>query len=243
MANQPLAILLPPSEGKASGGGKTLWSPADGQFGAALGAQRQLLVDALAAAHGGDEKLLGVGGKHLAAALHANSTLAAAPALPASSRYTGVVWDHLDLQSMPAADQRRAARSVFVISGLLGVVAAGEPTPEYRLKMGARLAGFGVLSSWWRNDLSDALNEVLAKRVVIDLLPNEHRAAWTPTPDRYREGVRVGFIERDGKVAGHDAKAAKGMLARHILTTGGDAIAALRTWRHHRFDLDIAALG
>ena len=43
-------------------------------------------------------------------------------------------------------------------------------------------------------------------------------------------------------MAGHDAKAAKGMLARHILTTGGDAIAALRTWRHNRFDLDIAEL-
>ncbi|CAB4884010.1 unannotated protein [freshwater metagenome] len=243
MATHPIAILLPPSEGKAPGGAPTAWQPTNGVFGAALGDQRRLLAQALAAASGGDEKLLGVGGKHLDAAQRANAVLIGSPAWPASQRYTGVVWDHLDLASMPLAVSRRASRSVFVLSGLLGVVAVDDPTPEYRLKMGARLAPFGVLSAWWRTSLSDALNEALAKRVVIDLLPNEHRAAWVPTPDHYRECVRVTFVERDGKVAGHDAKAAKGSLARHVLMEGGDPVAALHTWRSDRFDLDITWLG
>ena len=243
MATPPLAILLPPSEGKATGGTRnSAWQPESGVFGRALGQRRLELALALAAAAGGDEKLLGVGGKHLAEAQQANATLLGARTLPAARRYTGVVWDHLDLASLPAPQRRRAGTSIFVLSGLLGVVAVGDPTPEYRLKMGARLAPFGLLSTWWRTALSAALNDALARRVVIDLLPNEHRAAWTPAPDRYRDGVRVVFVERYGKVAGHDAKAAKGELARHLLGSEGDPIAALHVWRHTRFDLDITPL-
>ena len=242
MASRPLAILLPPSEGKAPRGSRTAWNPYDGKFGDALGHKRQALALALGELGGGGEKLLGVGGKHLAAAQQANAALLESRTLPASQRYTGVVWDHLDLASLAPEVRRLANRSIFVLSGLLGVVTVGDRTPEYRLKMGASLAPFGVLSTWWRTELSGALNDALAKRVVIDLLPNEHRAAWIPTPERYREGVRVVFIERDGKMAGHDAKAAKGELARHLLVSGGDAIDALQSWRNDRFDLDITTL-
>ena len=245
MATPPLAMLLPPSEGKATGGThSSTWQPDSGVFGAALGRHRLKLARSLAGAAGGDEKLLGVGGKHLAEAQQANAILLSSRTLPASRRYTGVVWDHLDLASLPAPQRRRASTSIFVLSGLLGAVALGDPTPQYRLKMGGggRLAPFGLLSTWWRPALSDTLNDALARRVVIDLLPNEHRAAWTPAPDRYRDGVRVVFVERYGKVAGHDAKAAKGELARHLLLSIGDPIAALHAWRHDRFDLDITPL-
>lgn len=242
MSSHRLAILLPPSEGKAAAGKRALWDPHSGVFGTALGDRRNELARALASLGGGDEKLLGIGGKHLIAAQRANAHLLQSRTMIAGARYAGVVWDHLDLGSLPTDVRGRATRSIFVLSGLLGAVAVGDPTPEYRLKMSARLAPMGRLSLWWRAALSDALNEVLAKRVVIDLLANEHRAAWTPTPDRYRDAVRVTLVERNGKVAGHDAKAAKGHLARHILLTGGDAIAALSSWRDDRFDLDIVEL-
>ena len=242
MASHPLALLLPPSEGKAAGGRRTTWDPYSGVFGDALGDRRRELVEALAAASGGDEKLLGIGGKHLLTAQHANARLLQSPTMRAGARYTGVVWDHLDLASLPAEAQRKATRSIFVLSGLLGAVAVSDPTPEYRLKMSARLAAVGTLNIWWRAALSQALNDVLARRVVIDLLPNEHRSAWTPTTTRYRDFVRVTFVERNGKVAGHDAKATKGHLARHILLTGGDPIAALHSWRNDRFDLDISEI-
>ena len=242
MASHPLAILLPPSEGKAAGGKKACWDPYGGAFGAGLGDRRTELVNALAAMGGGDEKLLGIGGRHLLAAQQANERLLKSPTMTAGARYTGVVWDHLDLMSLPPDARRKATHSIFVLSGLLGAAAVGDPTPDYRLKMSARLAPMGTLSIWWRAALSQALNDVLARRVVIDMLANEHRSAWIPTPERYRDAVRVTFVERNGKVAGHDAKAAKGHLARHILLTGGDAIAALHSWRNDRFDLDITEL-
>lgn len=237
-----LAILLPPSEGKADGGGAPEWTAAAGEFGHALSAQRAKVVKALSKCKGGDAKLLGVRGKHLERARAANASVIGAPTLPAAARYTGVVWDHLDLRSLPAAARRRAATSVVVMSGLLGASLVDDPVPDYRLKIGASLAPLGKLSTWWRAPLSDALNEWLAGRYVIDLLPHEHRAAWVPTPTIYAGGVSITFVERSGKVAGHDAKAAKGHLARHLLVSTGHPAAALDSWTDPRFDLRLTPL-
>ena len=228
-----LGLLLPPSEGKALGGDGPPWAAGLGRF-AELERRRSTLVRRLARVRGGNEKLLGVGGHHLVTARLANAALDAAPSLPAWQRYTGVVWGGLDVASLPAVARRRASTSIVVVSGLLGLVALDDPTPEYRLKMGASLAPYGKLSTWWRPVLAEPLTTWAAQRFVVDLLPNEHRAACESAEIR---GVRVAFVERNGKVAGHDAKVAKGRLARHLLTRGGHPMDALRSWTDDRFDL------
>jgi uncharacterized protein len=229
-------LLLPPSEGKAQDPfgaprARTGWDPADGAFGQ-LADRRAMIVAALGALGGGDAKLLGVGGDHLSRAQSANATLPGAPTMPAWQRYTGVVWDHLDPATLPAVARRR----VVVVSGLLGLARADDPVPDYRLKMGARLAPLGKLSTWWRDDLSAALNRAARRRFVIDLLPQEHRAAWTPDGVR---GVSVSLVDPSGAPGGHFAKAAKGELARAILIDGVDV---LDTWRHERFELVITPI-
>ena len=230
----PLAILLPPSEGKAEGGRTPRWKAGSGTFGSALRRPRAEVVAALLAAKGGDAKLLGVSGQHLARAQESNRDLDGAPTVPACERYTGVVWGHLSPDTLSAKACTRAVDSVVVVSGLLGLVGFDDPVPDYRVKMGASLKPMGKLSTWWRDPLSTTLNDWADGRVVIDLLPNEHRAAWTPG-DSMREHVVVSFIEKSGKVAGHDAKAAKGLLARHLLEKPGDPMEALRSWTHPRF--------
>jgi cytoplasmic iron level regulating protein YaaA (DUF328/UPF0246 family) len=233
----PLLLLLPPSEGKSEAGGKPAWQPASGRFGQALGERRAAVAAALAAVGGGDEVLLGVGGKHLERARAANQTLVGAPSAPAARRYTGVVWDHLDLASLTPTQRRRASSSIAVVSGLLGVTGIDDPVPDYRIKMGASLPPLGKLSTWWRPAVSEVLAELARDAFVVDLLPNEHRAAWAPATGTV--GVSVTFVERNGKVAGHDAKAAKGRLARHLLSSRAAPPAALRSWRDDRFDLDV----
>lgn len=235
---QGLAILLPPSEGKAAGGDGPGWDPEAGRFGPHLGAQRKQVAKSLARAKGGDEKLLGVSGNHLTRAQSANCSLLGAPTMPAGERYTGVVWDHLDLGSLTATARATASDAIVVVSGLHGILGVDDPTPDYRLKMSANLTPLGKLSAWWRGPLSAALNEHLAGRFVVDLLPNEHRAAWTPEPEGFAGFARVSFVERSGRgrgAVGHDAKAAKGMLARHLLSSRSSAATALATWEHERF--------
>ena len=233
----PLAILLPPSEGKAEGGRTPRWKAGSGTFGSSLRRPRADVVAALSAAKGGDAKLLGVSGKHLARAQESNRELDGALSLPACERYTGVVWGHLSPDTLSTKARTRAVDSVVVVSGLLGLVGFEDPVPDYRVKMGASLAPMGKLSTWWREPLSTVLNDWVDGRVVIDLLPNEHRAAWTPG-DTMREHLVVSFVEKSGKVAGHDAKAAKGLLVRHLLESSGDPMAALAAWKHPRFTLD-----
>lgn len=244
-ANFPLVaatrfvILLPPSEGKAEGGVKNAtkkWSTRDGVFGRALGAPRAEIVSALKMAKGGDGALLGVKGDHLERARQANAKLQGAAVLPAWQRYTGVVWDHLDLASLTTAHRTRALSSIVVVSGLLGLVRADDPIPDYRLKMGARLQPFGTMATWWRDTLSGALNEYAKGGVVIDLLPLEHRKAIEIDEDVVAEYFRVGLFERSGKAGGHDAKAAKGRLARHLVINSTKGVtAALKSFRDPQF--------
>jgi hypothetical protein len=227
-------LLLPPSEGKADGGDRrrSAWTPDSGSFGRNLGDARAQIVHALAAVHGGDEKLLGVRNDLLVRAQSANSSLIGAPTLPAWQRYTGVVWDHLDPDTLPAASRKQ----IVVVSGLLGLVRGDDPVPDYRLKMGANLRPRGKLSTWWRESLTTELARVARRRFVIDLLPQEHRAAVVLDG---LNGVTVSLVEPTGAPGGHAAKAAKGELARAILVDGPGV---MQNWRHPQFELVVTPL-
>jgi uncharacterized protein len=227
-------LLLPPSEGKAPGGSarRSGWTPEAGVYGARLAEHRLAVVEALAAVSGGGEKLLGVKGDHLLRAQSANSSLIDAPTLPAWQRYTGVVWDHLD----PATLSVEARRRIVVVSALLGLVRADDPIPDYRLKMGANLRPLGKLSTWWRGELTTELQRVARRRFVVDLLPREHRGALDLSD---LDGVALTLVDPTGRPGGHFAKAAKGELARAVLTEGPEV---LDTWTHPQFDLVVTRL-
>lgn len=226
-------LLIPPSEGKATAGTGRPWSTSSGSFGG-LGRQRDQVVAALADADGGPEKLLGLTGERLEHAQQANRELIGSPGVPAWRRYTGVVWEHLDPSTLSPEQRRR----LLIPSGLLGLVRGDDPVPFYRLKMGGRLPPLGTLSRWWQPSVTRVLDRRVRGRVVVDLLPREHRTAWVPSP-RSR-GVRVEFVERSGVPGGHFAKAAKGRLARAVLECGLEAIEG---WEDDRFDLSITDLG
>jgi cytoplasmic iron level regulating protein YaaA (DUF328/UPF0246 family) len=244
MISSGVVILLPPSEGKALGGTtKSKWNPQSGVFGKQLAPQRKEIINALQRIHGGSETLLGVKGAHLDRARTANMNLSGAPTLPAWQRYTGVVWDHLDLASLSASQRGRALSSIVVISGLHGIVTAGDLIPDYRLKMGARLPSLGALATWWRKSLTTALSTYSPKGLIIDLLPNEHRSAidWSSMNNVMRVDL---VMKKGGRAGGHNAKAAKGLLARHILTSGSTqakAQSAISTFLHSEFSAKVAS--
>lgn len=110
-----IAILLPPSEGKALGGGGRPWAPGRMTMPALDGVRAQLLAE------------LGLG-------------IADAPTMPAMKRYTGVLYKELDWPSLPDAARRRGRDTVLTFSGLWGAVAPGDPIPYYKLKMTGRAA-------------------------------------------------------------------------------------------------------
>jgi hypothetical protein len=192
-------------------------------------------------------RLLGVKGEALAAATASNLEVVGSPTLPAVGRYTGVLYDALDVGTLSTATRRRLARQVLVLSGLLGVSRATDPVPAYKLKMGATLAPLGVLSTWWRPSVTAALAPVVRRRVVWDLLPGEHDAAWAPpdpgsdAPGAPAEVLAVRFLderprrrgaERSFSTVSHWNKLLKGALVRFVLETGADEPDALAGFAH-----------
>jgi uncharacterized protein len=218
------AILLPPSEGKA-GGGDPGGTPT--LSFAALDGPRKEVAGSLAAAmadRGVAGKILGVKGEALAAAVAANTALDSSPVLPAIDRYTGVLYDHLDSSTLRGHARRRLTQQVIIVSGLWGLVRAGDLIPDYKLKVDASLPDLGRLSRWWRPRLSPVLDEAVAGGLVFDLLPGAHASAWADPDAAPRLRVTASFAiqeEVDGapvrRTVTHWSKALKGCLARYLL--------------------------
>lgn len=217
-------ILLPPSEGKAPGGDGPPWRAAPHAFpelDADREAVRDAVRDALAESHAAAARLLDARGPLLERALLDWEDLDGAPTLPALARYSGVVWSALDPASLDRGARRRLASRVLVTSGLWGLLAATDPVPAYRLKMGAGVPPLGTLSAWWRPRVTALIDARAGGGWIIDLLPGEHAASLDPAVLTASQLLRVALVEDDGaggrRAAGHAGKHLKGLLARAIL--------------------------
>ena len=227
---RPLVLLLPPSEGKAAGG-RPEGRP--GSFDEALGTSRAHVVAELTRVLRTKDiarrsAILGVRGELLERALEASASLASGTAhvLPAWKRYAGVVWAGLEPSSLTPSDRRR----ILVPSGLYGVTTAADPVADYRLKMSVVLGRIGRLSAFWRHEVTEAVAHRARGRTVVDLLPAEHAAAIdVDALSAATRLIRTRFVSSRGdKAVGHEAKSAKGRLARALLDGGLDAAADFR---------------
>ncbi len=212
-------ILLPPSEGKAAGGQGGPWTRGSMAVGD-LDERRTRLLDLVDG---------GVVDRH-------------GPTMAAIDRYSGVLYKELDGASLRAPARRRLDRDVRIVSGLWGLVAPGDPLPEYRLKMSASVAGVGRLSTWWRPAVTDALADRVRGAEVWDLLPIEHSAAvdWSGLAPHRRTTLR--FVDASGKVVSHWNKLLKGSVVRWLVEGGGRTAEDLAAFDHPRgYELDAAA--
>jgi cytoplasmic iron level regulating protein YaaA (DUF328/UPF0246 family) len=191
-------LLLPPSEGKAPGGDGPPWEPGTSTFPDLDGARAQVL-EALA---------------------RAGQDVRREPTLPALERFTGVLYKELDTPSLTAVGRRRLHATTLVVNGLMGVSGTRDPLPEHRLKMSAALDPLGRLATWWRPQVTDALRPRLARRVVWDLLPGEHAAAWDPRDVPVARRITIRFVTADDRTVSHWNKLLKGAVVRHVVETG-----------------------
>lgn len=214
-----MLLLLPPSEGKTT--------PDDGAGPVDLEAlshpvltrERRRVLTALIKAAGRRDAtaVLGVS-ESMATEVARNRGLRTAPAAPAASVYTGVLYAAAGLDRLDQPASARAEAQVRIVSALWGAVSPADRIPAYRLSMGTDLPGLGPLAAAWRPLLARAL-QPLAGDVVVDCRSAAYVSAWRPAQGTDWLAVRV-LRELDGRrtVVSHHAKHTRGLLARHLLT-------------------------
>lgn len=208
-----MLVLLPPSETKAIGGdGAPL--DLDSLSFPELNTVRDKLVTALidlARDVPASLKALDISERQVDE-VHRNAQLRTSETMPALTRYTGVLYDALDFQTLRKADRERAYRRLAVASALFGVVRGGDPVPAYRLSGGSTLPAHGSLRTLWKPALEPVLTE--ADEFVVDL-----RSGAYSSLAKIPHAVVVRVVTSEGKVISHFNKAHKGLLARAIATS------------------------
>jgi cytoplasmic iron level regulating protein YaaA (DUF328/UPF0246 family) len=210
-------VLLPPSETKADGGDG---GPLDlaALTAAELTPVRQEIIEALgklSADVPAARAALGLSPKQ-DDAIARNAELWTSPTMPAVQRYTGVLYDALDVSSMSRTQRARAGRRLAVGSALFGLVAAEDPIPAYRLSAGSQLPGLPTLRSIWKPALSPVLAGI--GELVVDLRSGSY-AALAPVDGAVTVEVLSERPDGTRSVVSHFNKAHKGRLARLLATT------------------------
>jgi cytoplasmic iron level regulating protein YaaA (DUF328/UPF0246 family) len=217
-------LLLPPSESKAAGGrGRPLRNrpPDDSPLGRGRAATLQALTELV----GGDPVraaaalLLPPG--VAASALAMNAAVLHSPTTPALRRYTGTVYEGFAVSSLNSDEQRLAARSTLIFSGLFGIVRGDEAVPAYRVPAKATLPGVGVAATFWRPVLEPVLEPLLRRGLVVDLRSTDYTAMWRPSRTAAGRVVAVRVLSpapRGGHaVISYNSKFWKGRLAAALV--------------------------
>lgn len=233
-----MLLLLPPSEGKTSGGDGPPWRLLLKDSSHPLAAPRRAVAAALLELAAGPHEaaaaalLLPAGVRD--DALAGNRAVLDSPTMAALTRYAGVVYDGLDAPHLPTGARAAALRHIVVFSGLLGIVRADEPIPWYRVPAKAALPRIGIAATYWRarlTPLMTALLEAQPEGLVVDLRSSDYAAMWRPTPAQARRvaTVRVLTERADGSqsVVSFDSKLGKGRLAQALLRRQARARTAL----------------
>lgn len=152
--------------------------------------------------------------------LSVNTALMSAPCAPASSLFTGVLYEAIE-ECAPGAWASDGASHISIFSGLFGVLSPTDVIPDHRLAMGVSLPELGVLSTWWAPHLDEALSPEASGRIIIDGRSGPYRAACKAPWARVWE-LRV-EREANGKrsVISHDAKRWRGAVTGLLLGMGG----------------------
>jgi uncharacterized protein len=214
-------ILLPPSETKRDGGREGSALDLSALSFSELTAPRKRALAALRTISrnvAASTAALGLGPTQRFE-IDRNRAVSTSPTMPAIERYTGVLYDAIDVETLDTNSRSYLARNVAIHSALFGLVRATDPVPAYRFSHDTRLAGMSLTKLW-----RDANAAVLRSQssVVLDLRSESYVHLGPSAEGSYF--VRVVSQDGDGtkRALNHFNKHGKGELVRHLATSGRD---------------------
>jgi uncharacterized protein len=172
-----------------------------------------------------------------------NRAIRTSAVMPAIERYTGVLYDAIDVASLDVDARRFMGEHAVIHSALFGLIGADDPVPAYRFSHGTRLAGTSVARLW-----RDANAAVLAERdeLVLDLRSESYVHLGPAGPGAHF--LRVVSVGPGGetRALNHFNKHGKGELVRALALEGENfaSVDALLDWaRGAGIDLAFNASG
>ncbi|GAB3968237.1 peroxide stress protein YaaA [Streptomyces sparsus] len=226
-----MLVLLPPSEGKATGGSGPRLDWAGLSLPGLTEARRTVLDELVALCAGDADKASQVLGLSvgLRGEVARNAELPSAPTLPAGELYTGVLYDALGLATLEPDARERAERQLLVFSALWGAVGIADRLPPYRCSAGVKLPGTGGLAAFWRQPLATALPAAAGTGLVLDLRSSAYASMWKAAGELAERTATVRVLQSrvvDGvekrSVVSHFNKATKGRIVRSLLSEGAE---------------------
>ena len=154
-----------------------------------------------------------------------NRAISKSPVMPAIERYTGVLYDALDVASLDVAAREFLRTSVVIHSALFGLLGADDGVPAYRFSHDSRIPGTSLAKLW-----SGANAQVLEANdgLILDLR-SESYVHLGPAPARgHSVFLRVVSEGDDGRMRAlnHFNKHGKGELVRALAIAGEDFASA-----------------
>ncbi|MBU45995.1 MAG: hypothetical protein CMD28_01060 [Flavobacteriales bacterium] len=198
-----MLILIPPSEGKSS---KNTTEIKFNETNFVFSGQVKEIIQILKSKNEEIEKIYGTSIEKSKGLQEKNLNVFSNPCSKAIERYTGVVYNQLDLNNYSEESKKYFNSNIRIFSGLFGMVKPNTLIPDYKLKMNV----LGLTKFW-----SPFLSKELAKEeLIIDLLPEIHRKAY-----EHKNIKKISFYtKKSDKLvsAGHHGKVVKGQFINFL---------------------------
>jgi len=213
-----MLILLPPSETKRSGGEGTPLSTTWNLSFPELDETRRSLVQSLCELAADPVEMISALklGPQQHDEVHVNAGILDAPTMPAIERFTGVLFDAIDVGTLDKPGRDFLASRILIQSALFGLVRASDFIPAYRLSFDSRLPSLPPLKKVWASLGAPIL--ATHEGLILDLR-SEGYAALSPLPDR----ADAFFVRAVGRAANgelrqlnHFNKKGKGVFVRAV---------------------------
>jgi len=216
-------ILLPPSEGKTDATGKQKLDFKKLSFPELTKQRHELVAAVVTMANGPAAKTrttLAISAKQ-DFEIQRDQKLLTAPAGPAWSVYTGVLYDAIEINSLNAKATSKFEAENFVVSALFGLINVTDQIPAYRLSGDTVVPKVGSLTKFWGESITQAITDQgdfvidLRSGIYVKLGPTGKDIADQVVVPRIMQKMPTGAP----KVVSHSNKATKGRLVRALAQT------------------------
>ncbi|MFT4283162.1 MAG: YaaA family protein [Candidatus Woesearchaeota archaeon] len=218
-------ILLPPSEGKNSGGDK----PLSLSFEELTPFRNEVLGDLKGTIKSLDDKSLMKVFKVKNLDDIKNFDYSKKSCLKAIDRFSGVMFKAIDYDSL--GNKANFDEGVVFVDALFGLLKPKDFIFDYKLMMGTKLKNVKT-DRFWKERLRLEEFDFFKNKIIIDLLPNIHRESVDLDN---LDVFSVNFFEKsdsDLKNVGHKSKKLKGEFIRFICSKDDINVDDFKSFKH-----------